>query len=113
MAEASIPAITRNTRPVATYMIPRRLWSTVTTQSWRRSSARRRPSSRVRVGASTLMPSPSSLERPQVGGELVHLVAGQLHRRHQRAALEHARVVDPRAQILGRVRGGAGRDGPP
>ena len=42
IAVASAPAIMKKARPVTTYMIPRRLWSTVMTQSWSCSSRARR-----------------------------------------------------------------------
>ena len=56
---ASIPATTKKTSPETTYMMPRRLWSTVTTQSWACSSHGRRAaaSGLIKVGESTLTTS--------------------------------------------------------
>src|SRR5262249_56604349 len=112
MSDASIPATTRKTRPEATYMIPSRLWSTVTIHSCRCSCHDRRAAiaGTSRVGDSTLMGSPQGQE---VGRQLAQLVAGEPHRRHQHPGLDLGRVVQPGLERLGRAAGGAGGDGPP
>src|SRR5262245_39728615 len=112
MVEASRPAMTMKTSAVTTYMIPSRLWSTVTTHSWRTASVSRCaavPCPRVIVSDRTLMLS-SSLQGQQVGGDTVEVVARELHRRHQRARLKRGRIVDPGAERLGRVRNHPGSD---
>src|SRR5258705_13674575 len=87
--DASRPAIARKKKPTATYMIPSRLWSTVVTQSWSRSSVARGAAAApgVAVGDRTLMGGISS-ECHEIRGQGVQIAPGQLHRRHQRALLE-------------------------
>src|SRR5215467_5980553 len=111
ISAASMPAMTRNTRPVTTYMMPRRLWSTVTTQSWRIA---RTPddsdAGAISRGTGTacgtlLMASPQCHE---VRDELVELGVVELHRRHEGSGLERARILDPRTKVFGRVARGAG-----
>src|SRR5689334_14464508 len=90
IVEASRPAITMKTSAVTTYMIPSRLWSTVTTQSWRRPSVSRCaavPCLRTNVSDRTLILS-SSPQGQQVRGDLVELVGRELHGRHERAGLQ-------------------------
>src|SRR6516162_2489777 len=105
---ASRPAMMKNTRPTAKYMMPRRLWSTVITQSCRRSitegrvTPARTPVSVWSTAAIAL------LERAQVGDHLGDLLGVELHRRHQRARLDLVGVGDPGAQLGRRVRRRAG-----
>src|SRR5262249_34349741 len=113
MSAASIPAITRKPSPVTTYMMPRRLWSTVTTQSWRTDrtpedsdAGAMSPGTGTAVGT-LLMASPQCHE---VRDELVELGVIELHRRHEGARLERARVLDPRTKVFGRVPRGAGAE---
>src|SRR4030095_8677011 len=109
IAEASRPATTRKMMPVVTYMIPRRLWSTVTTHSCSAVSTDPRVSAAA-VGAiergRTLIPAPS-FQREQVGGHRVQVLPGELHGRHERARLQHGGIVDPGPQHLGCVGGHA------
>src|SRR5262245_41914768 len=103
----------KKTRPVATYRMPSRLWSTVTTHSWRRSRTPLRAavsSGLAMLGDSTLtVASPGGLvEGRQIRGDRVQLIARELHRRHAGAHLDGLRIVHPRAQVLWRVRRGAG-----
>src|SRR5438067_8753484 len=103
---ASRPAIRKNARPATTYMTPRRLWSTVTTHSWAcaRRPARSMSGSGAAIGgATTLIAVFPSAKRRQVGDERVQLLAGELHRRHERAGLQRGGIVHPGAQILRRV----------
>src|SRR5262249_42295882 len=112
IVETSRPAMTMKTSAVTTYMIPSRLWSTVTTHSWRRPSVSRCaavPCPRVIVSDRTLMLS-SSPQSQQVGGDLVELVARELHGRHERARFDRGRIVDPSAQRVGHVRYHPGAD---
>src|SRR2546422_501778 len=105
---ASRPAIRKNARPATTYMTPRRLWSTVTTHSWRRAS----PPVEIVAGAGVAIGGvrtltavcPPSAKRHEVGDELVQFVAGDLHRGHQRAGFQRGGVVHPGAEGLRRGR---------
>src|SRR2546426_5048861 len=95
MTPASRPAITKNARPARTYMTPRRLWSTVTTHSWRRASPPVGTVAGAGVaigGLRTLMAVCPSAKRHEVGDEPVQLVAGELHRRHERAGLQRGGI---------------------
>src|SRR4029453_8833220 len=110
IAEASRPATTRKMMPVATYMIPSRLWSTVTTHSC--SALSTDPGVSAAAGCaivrgSTLIVAPA-LQREQVGGHCVQALPGELHGRHQRPWLQHRGIVDPGPQRLGRVGDHAG-----
>src|SRR5262249_30152093 len=116
MSDASMPPMTRKTRPVTTYMMPSRLWSTVTTQPCRIA---RTPdgsdAGAMSRGAGTavgtlLMGSPQCHEVPD---ELVQLCLVELHRRHEGAGLERARVFQPGAQVFGCVPRGARAQRPP
>src|SRR5438132_8192767 len=113
MTPASRPAIRKNARPATTYMTPRRLWSTVTTHSWRRASPPVLTVAGAGVaigGVRTLMAvCPPSAKRDEVGDELVQLIIGELHRRHERAGFQRGGVVPPGAQGLRR----GGRHGRP
>src|SRR5881296_3169705 len=112
MRNASTPPITRKTRPVTTYMMPRRLWSTVTTQSCRVAA---RPdgleasmmSCGVERGAGTGAVAMVSAQRHEIREQLVELSVVELHPRHEGAGLERARVLHPGAKIRRRVAGGA------
>src|SRR5262245_46566170 len=108
---ASRPAIRKKTRPATTYMIPRRLWSTVTTHSWSRVSrpAASRSASRAVIGrVTTLMVGGLLPKSREVCDQLIELIAGEVHRRHQGAGLQRGGILDPRPQILARIRGHAG-----
>src|SRR5438876_1962601 len=103
---ASSPAIRKNARPATTYMTPRRLWSTVTIHSCARVSMSVRAvaqSGAAIVGASTLIAVVASAKRHEVGDELVQLVAGHLHRGHERAGLERGGIAHPGAKTLAAV----------
>src|SRR3989441_4969277 len=108
MREASMPPITRKMRPVTTYMMPRRLWSTVTTQS---CSVAAKPeeldasttSSGVENGAGTGVVAMASAQRHEVRDQLVELGVVELHRRHEGPDLERGRVLHPGAKIFPRV----------
>src|SRR6059058_3094475 len=106
MSEASIPPITRKTRPVATYMMPRRLWSTVTTQS---CSAAASPegldvsTASTGAGAGTGIVAMASAQGHEIRDQLVELGVVELHRRHQCPDLERARVLHPGSKIFPRV----------
>src|SRR5690349_17600241 len=110
MSDASKPAMTRKTKPVATYMMPRRLWSTVETHSWRiASTPADSDAGTMSRGTGTavgtvLMASPQCHE---VRDELVELRVVELHRRHESPRLECARVLHPGAQIFRRVADGS------
>ena len=55
-------------------------------------------------------PIHSTSEATACTDERVELAVGQLHGRHQRAGLDRVRIVQPQAQVLRGVVGGAGRD---
>src|SRR5262245_39251093 len=95
---ASRPAIRKNTRPATTYMIPRRLWSTVTTHSWSRVSrpAGARSASRAVIGgATTLMVGGLLPKSPEIRHQLIELIAGEVHRRHEGAGLQRGGILHP------------------
>src|SRR5215471_3726570 len=105
MRDASMPAITRNTKPVTTYMMPRRLWSTVTTHS---CSVAIRPdgldvSTTPRVGESGAekgVVAMASAQRHEIGHQPVEFRVVELHRRHEGSRLDGAGVLDPGAKIF-------------
>src|SRR5215472_13705118 len=110
---ASNPATTTNISAVTTYMMPSRLWSTVTTQSWSWSRTVRGAapaSGPVSSLESTLM-SVTSLESDQVRGERLQLLARDFHGGHERSPLQGSGIVHPRVQVLARVAGRACPDG--
>src|SRR2546422_2245999 len=110
---ASRPAIRKNARPATTYMIPRRLWSTVTTHSWSRVSrpAGSRWASRAAIGgATTLMVGGLLAKSREVGDQLIELIPGEVHRRHEGAGLQHGGILHPGSQSLGRIGGHSGPD---
>src|SRR5262245_17737925 len=113
MSAASMPPITRKTRPVTTYMMPSRLWSTVTTHSCKmartleRSGAATSCGSRASAGTVVVVAFMVSPQRRQVRCELIELIVGQLHRRHEGSGLERRRVFDPGAKIFRCVAHGA------
>src|SRR5262245_25224756 len=112
ISDASRPATTKKRSPEATYMIPRRLWSTVTTHSCRRAGTELRTAragEAARVGSIDAMRS-SLAQSQQVVDERVELLAGELHRRHERARLQRVRALEPREQVLAAHQGGAGRE---
>src|SRR4030095_13246845 len=101
------PAMTRKTSPASTYMMPRRLWSTVTTQSWswsRRARGTPASSGRVAVGERTLI-ARSSFEGDKIRGERIEVPTRELHGGHEGAVLEGGRIVHPRLEGLVRVGG--------
>src|SRR5438128_8182909 len=108
MSDASTPPITRKMRPVTTYMMPRRLWSTVTTQS---CSVARKPegldvsmtSSGAESGAGTGVAAMALAQRHEVREQLVELGLVELHCRHEGPDLERARVLHPGSKIFPRV----------
>src|SRR5437867_6756541 len=112
---ASEPAMTKKTSPVSTYMMPRRLWSTVTTQSWswsRRARGTPASSGRVAVGERTLI-ARSSLEGDKIRGERIEVPTRELHGGHEGAVLEGGRIVHPRLEVLVSVAGRPRPDRPP
>src|SRR2546426_12344116 len=102
MTLASRPAMTKNARPARTYMTPRRLWSTVTTHSWRRAS----PPVEIVAGAGVAIGGvrtltavcPPPAKRHEVGDELAPFVAGDLHPGHERAGFQRGGIVQPSAR---------------
>src|SRR2546425_4782596 len=98
---ASRPAIRKNARPATTYMTPRRLWSTVTTHSWRRAS----PPVEIVAGAGVAIGGvrtltavcPLSAKRHEVGDELGQFVAGDPPPAHSRAGVPRGGNVPPRS----------------
>src|SRR5215470_14207484 len=110
--EASRPAITRKTSPVATYMIPRRLWSTVTTHSWSSASKGGRATAPALITAFgiTLMEMILSAQRQEVRGHLVHVLSRELHGRHQSARLDGRGIHDPVSKRLRSVLDHSGAD---
>src|SRR5499426_2280590 len=105
----------RNTRAVTTYMIPSLLWSTVTTQSCR---VARTPDdsevgavSRTAAGSvDTNIAVMASPQRHEIFDELVELSVVELHRGHEGAGLERARVFHPGAKVFRRVPHGTGAE---
>src|SRR2546428_3351243 len=105
MREASMPPITRKMRPVTTYMMPRRLWSTVTTQS---CSVAANPegldvsmtSSGAESGAGTGVAAMALAQRHEVREQLVELGLVELHRRHEDTGLERSWILHPGAKIF-------------
>src|SRR5262245_55927865 len=113
--KASIPPITRKTRPVTTYMIPSLLWSTVTTQSCR--VARAPDDSEVAVVSRTAAGSVdtniavmASPQRHEIFDELIELGVVKLHGGHEGSGLERARVFHPGAKVVRRVPHGTGAE---
>src|SRR5437879_2568196 len=105
MSEASIPPITRKTRPVTTYMMPRRLWSTVTTQSCRVAANPEEldvSTASTGAGAGMGIVAMASAQGHEIRDQLVELGVVELHRRHEGTGLERARVLHPGAQGLRR-----------
>src|SRR5207244_451832 len=108
MREASMPPIMRKMRPVTTYMMPRRLWSTVTTQS---CSVAAKPegldasttSTGVGNGAGTSVVAMASAQGHEIREQLVELGVVELHRRHEGPDLERGRVLHPGSKIFPRV----------
>src|SRR5262245_42797568 len=94
-------------------MIPSRLWSTVTTQSCR---VARMPDDsevgavfRIAVGSvDTNIAVMASPQRHEIFDELVELSVVELHRGHEGAGLERARVLHPRAEVFRRGPRGPG-----
>src|SRR5690242_2910649 len=113
MTPASRPAIRKNARPATTYMIPRRLWSTVTTHSWSRVSRPAGSSSASRAaigGATTLMVGGLLAKSREVRDQLIELFAGEVHRRHEGAGLQRGGILHPGSQLLWRIGGHSGPD---
>ena len=113
---ASRPATSRKTRPTPTYMIPRRLWSTVTTHSCSLASTGSCPgapsSGRSSVSEMPFMVSLPKASVASAGTRPADPGRGrQFHRRHERSRFERVGIVDPGAQIVWRVLGHAGREG--
>src|SRR5438445_10388395 len=113
MSEASIPPITRKTRPVTTYMMPRRLWSTVTTQSCRVAANPEGldvSTASTGAGAGMGIVAMASAQGHEIRDQLVELGVVELHRRHEGTGLERARVLHPSAKIFWGVAHGAGAE---
>src|SRR5262249_9092990 len=101
---ASKPATTTNISAVRTYMMPRRLWSTVTTQSCSSSRSVRGDalaSGPVIDREITLMIL-ASLESDQIGGECLQLLARDFHGRHERSELQCGGILHPGVEIVAR-----------
>src|SRR5215471_281950 len=111
---ASNPATTTNTSAVRTYMMPRRLWSTVTTQSCSSSrSVRGAPlASGLVIDLESTLMIVASVESDQVGGERLQLLARDLHGGHERPPLQGGRILHPCVEILARVPRRSRPDGP-
>src|SRR5215470_8266027 len=77
----SNPATTTNTSAVRTYMMPRRLWSTVTTQSCSSSRTVRwdAPASGPVMSLESTLMSVTSLESDQVRGERLQFLRSEEH----------------------------------
>src|SRR5215468_3690806 len=111
---ASNPATTTNISAVTTYMMPSRLWSTVTTQSC--NSSRNVRGDALASGPAidreiTLM-IVASLEGDQVRGERFQLLARDFHGWHERSELQCGGILHPGVEILARVASRARPDGP-
>src|SRR5262245_4843674 len=85
-------------------MIPRRLWSTVTTHSWSSASSGGRATAPALVtvfGITLIGMAPfTSTKRQEVRGHLVHVSSRELHGRHQRARLDRRGILYPGPQGL-------------
>src|SRR5262249_52835614 len=104
---ASSPATTTNISAVRTYMIPRRLWSTVTTQSCNSSRSVRGDAlaSGPAIDREITLMIVASLEGDQVRGERFQLLPRDLHGRHERSDLQCGGILHPGVEILARVSG--------
>src|SRR5215813_5243736 len=111
---ASNPATTTKISAVRTYMMPSRLWSTVTTQSCSSSRSVRRDAlaSGPAIDREITLMIVASLESDQVRGERFQLVARDFHGRHERSELECGGILHPGVEILARVASRARPDGP-
>src|SRR5215831_20127915 len=99
---ASNPATTTNSSAVRTYMMPRRLWSTVTTQSWSSSSSVRGDAlaSGPVIDRDTTLMIVASLEGVQLRGERFQLLARDFHGRHERSELQCGVILHPGVGIV-------------
>src|SRR5262252_1928608 len=101
MIVASTPPTARKTIPYRTYRIPSFLWSTVVTQSCSVSRMRTRASRETDAtgvrGMLSEDTAPRLLQGQEVRQEGVELPVVELHRRHQHAGLQRARVAHPGA----------------
>src|SRR5215475_3271346 len=108
MTVAMEPATSRKRMPLTMYMMPSRLWSTVTTHPCRRVTSDGASATGSAAGTVRSRTPMRSAQRRQVGDHLVELGLCELHRRHERARLEPVRVLHPCAQareiVLGRTR---------
>src|SRR5215831_15883809 len=113
---ASKPATTTNISAVSTYMMPSRLWSTVTTQSCSSSRCVRGDAhaSGPVIDRDTTLMIVASWEGDQVRGEGLELLARHFHARHERSELQCGRILHPGVEIVARCgprppRGSSGR----
>src|SRR5215467_11256922 len=111
---ASNPATTTNISAVRTYMMPRRLWSTVTTQSCSSSRTVRwdAPASGPVMSLESTLMSVTSLESDQVRGERLQFLPRDFHRGHERPPLQGGGILHPGVETLARVASRARSDGP-
>src|SRR5215813_12109478 len=101
MTVASSPPTTRKTRAMTMYMMPRRLWSTVVTQPWARSSQVLSWGSAVRTMDSVVIRKfLASAKRHEVVGDRVELGIVEGDGRHQRPGLEGVGVLDPGPEVV-------------
>src|SRR5215468_6318463 len=101
MTVASRPPMTRKPRAITMYMMPRRLWSTVVTQAWARSSHVFSGASAVRTMDSVVIRKfLASAKRHEVVGDRVELGIVEGDGRHQRPGLEGIGALDPGAEVV-------------
>src|SRR5215813_10936965 len=111
---ASNPATTTKISAVTTYMMPSRLWSTVTTQPWSSSRTVRwdSPASGPVMSLESTLMSVTSLESGQIRGERLQLLARDFHGGHERPPLQGGGILHPGVEILARVPRRSRPDGP-
>src|SRR5262249_46829462 len=103
MTVAIEPATSRKRMPLTMYMMPSRLWSTVTTHPCRRGEGGGGDGSGGGKGG--VEDTHRSVQGGRVGAPLVELGLRELHRRHERPRLEPVRILHPCAQAREIVRG--------
>src|SRR5262249_6281383 len=99
MTVAIEPATSRKRMPLTMYMMPSRLWSTVTTQPCRRVTSDGASATGSAAGTVRSRTPMRSAQRRQVGDHLVELGLRELHRRHEHSRLEAVRILHPVAQV--------------
>src|SRR5262249_55827836 len=99
MTVAIEPATSRKRMPLTMYMMPSRLWSTVTTHPCRRVTSDGASATGSAAGTVRSRTPMRSAQRRQVGDHLVELGLRELHRRHEHPRLEAVRILHPVAQV--------------